>query len=88
MGVNVANVCRELLSVRRVDMSIVKVRTKTVGVDVSIALGILMLNLANVCREPLLVRRVDMSIARLRASSVGVGVSIAKGILMFIWGST
>ena len=38
MGVNLANVCRELLFVRRVDMSIAKVSVRSVGVDVSIAL--------------------------------------------------
>ena len=42
MGVNLANVCRELFLVRRVDMSIAQVRLRSVGVDVSIALGILM----------------------------------------------
>ena len=43
MGVNLANVCRELLLVRTADMCIACVRVSSVGVDVSIALGILLL---------------------------------------------
>ena len=43
MGLNLAYVCREFLLVRRVDMSITRVRVRSVGVDVSIAKGILML---------------------------------------------
>ena len=42
MRLNLANVCRELVLVRRVDMSIAQVRVRSLAVDVSIALEILM----------------------------------------------
>ena len=42
MGVNLANVCREFVCILAVDISIAKVRVRSVGVDVSIAGGILM----------------------------------------------
>jgi hypothetical protein len=42
MGVNLANVCRGLLCILAADMCIAKLRVRSVGVDVSIAVGILM----------------------------------------------
>ena len=42
MGVNLAPKCRDLLLVRAADMCIAHVRVMSVGVDVSIAGGILM----------------------------------------------
>ena len=43
MGVgNLANVCRGLLCILAADMCIAEVRVRSVGVDVSIAVGILM----------------------------------------------
>ncbi len=42
MGVNLAPKCRRLLLVRTADMCIVYVRVSSVGVDVSIAPGLLM----------------------------------------------
>ena len=42
MGVNLANVCHELLYVLAADMTIDPVRVRSVGVGVSIAVGILM----------------------------------------------
>ena len=42
MGVNLANVCRDLLCIRAADMCIAQLRVRSVGVDVSIAECILM----------------------------------------------
>ena len=42
MGVNLAPKCREFLLVLAADMCIAHVRVRSVGVDVSIAVGILM----------------------------------------------
>ena len=42
MGVDLANVCRGLLCIRATDMCIARVRVRSVGVDMSIAVGILM----------------------------------------------
>ena len=43
MGGNLANVCREILLVFDADMSIAGVKERSIGVDVSITKGILML---------------------------------------------
>ena len=70
-------------------MCIALVRVRSVGVDVSIARGILMFIWAKPKAELscfLSGPRADMSIALVRVRSVGVDVSIARGILMFIWG--
>ena len=43
MGGNLANVCHEFLLVRAADMSIARVRVRSLGVDVGVTGGILML---------------------------------------------